>query len=495
MVPEENKIIYDYCIVGAGPVGLTLAFLFSKIGKKCVVLDNMSSIGGCHRVNRISTPGDAYGLFTEHSPRIYSNSYVNTINILKNMNINFFDLFTPYNFSVSNIGGKTISSLSKRELFLFVIEFFKLYFNPNHGRNISMEGFLTKHNFKEESKDFIDRLCRLTDGAGIDRYTLYEFLNLANQEAFYKIYQPKLPNDLGLFKQWQDYLENTNLVDIRLNYNVNKLIGINKITSCEAQNIKDNKNYTLFAKNFILAIPPKAIYKILKNSGESIKKSFGLFDKLNQLQKHSSYITDPAITFHWNKKLQLPKIWGMPSSDWGIAFILLSDYMDFKDPRSKTVFSCCITRLDSISNFTGKTANQTSNKQELINEVLRQLKLTYPNLPKPTFSILSPTVYYNNNQWEETDSAYVETHMQMVLNSHGKLSNLFNCGMHNGNSIYAFTSLEGAVTNAMVLAQKIEPQTKFLKVKSMYTLISLIKRIFLLLIIILVLIIIVRMKR
>jgi hypothetical protein len=484
---------YDYCIIGAGPVGLTLAFLFSKIGKSCLILDNMNSIGGCHRVNRITTPGNTYGLFTEHSPRIYSNSYVNTINILKCMNINFFDLFTPYNFSISNIGGKTINSLTKRELFTFVKEFFKLYFNPNHGRNISMESFLTSNNFKQESMDYIDRLCRLTDGAGIDRYTLYEFLNLANQEGFYKIYQPKLPNDLGLFKQWQKFLDKTNLVDIKLNRNVTKLIGINNIEYCQVKT-KENKIENFTAKNFILAIPPKAIFKILENSNTNIQNAFGPIRKIKELQIKSSYITDPAITFHWDTKLNLPKVWGMPSSDWGIAFILLSDYMNFHDPRSKTVFSCCITRLDSLSTKTNKTANQTKDKDELIKEVFRQLKTTYQDLPEPSFSILSPTVYYYNNEWTETDSAYIETYLQLELSSHGKIKNLFNCGMHNGNSIYAFTSLEGAVTNALSLSHKLEPKTKCFKIRSMYTLISFIKRILFLILISLILIIIYKSK-
>ena len=31
---------YDYCIIGAGPTGLTLAYLFSKIGKKCLWAKN-----------------------------------------------------------------------------------------------------------------------------------------------------------------------------------------------------------------------------------------------------------------------------------------------------------------------------------------------------------------------------------------------------------------------------------------------------------------------
>ena len=75
---------YDYCIIGAGPSGLTLAYLLSSIGKKCIIIDNNKDIGGCHRVTRIN------GLFSEHGPRIYSSSFKNVINLLKTMNIDFY---------------------------------------------------------------------------------------------------------------------------------------------------------------------------------------------------------------------------------------------------------------------------------------------------------------------------------------------------------------------------------------------------------------------
>ena len=38
--------LYDYCIIGAGPSGLTLAYLLSSIGKKCIIIDNNDNIGG-----------------------------------------------------------------------------------------------------------------------------------------------------------------------------------------------------------------------------------------------------------------------------------------------------------------------------------------------------------------------------------------------------------------------------------------------------------------
>ena len=71
---------YDYVIVGAGPTGITIAYLLGKTGKTCALLDQNDSIGGCHRVKRVN------GMFTEHSPRVYLSSYVNTKTLLQQMN-------------------------------------------------------------------------------------------------------------------------------------------------------------------------------------------------------------------------------------------------------------------------------------------------------------------------------------------------------------------------------------------------------------------------
>ena len=54
-------------------------------------------------------------------------------------------------------------------------------------------------------------MARLTDVASADKYTLYEFLQIANQQAFYKIFQPNRPNDIGLFKIWKEFLESKNV--------------------------------------------------------------------------------------------------------------------------------------------------------------------------------------------------------------------------------------------------------------------------------------------
>ena len=180
--------IYDYIIVGTGPTGLSLAWYLSQENKNVLLIDSQNSIGGCHRVERVT------GLLTEHGPRVYSDVYLTFIDLLKEMNLDFYDLFTPYSFSISNIGNKSYLNFAFYEIFSFIISFVKLTFNSEYGVNISMKEFMEKNSFTDETKEYIERLCRLTDGAQTNRYTLFQFLQLINNQALYKLYQPTLPN-------------------------------------------------------------------------------------------------------------------------------------------------------------------------------------------------------------------------------------------------------------------------------------------------------------
>lgn len=445
-------IIYDLVIVGGGPAGLALATYCSKMNKKIIIIEKEDDIGGCHRVRRIKHNNEL--IFTEHGPRIYSSSYLNLISLLKEMNVDFYDLFTPYNFTMSAIGGETLwSTLTNKELFYLFIEFVYLILNDSHGQNISMNDFTSKNNFKTTSIDMIDKLCRLTDGADINRYTLNEFLNLFNQQSLYNIYQPKLPNDIGLFNIWKTYLINNN-VTFLLSSNVDKLI-LNE--SNEIKSVNVNGELNIKGKQFIIATPPLNLVKILQSSDNL--NAFGDIDAWSQKTAYIDYL---SITFHWDKKLNLPKVYGFPKSEWGIAYIVLTDYMKFNEQSSQTVISIAITITDK-PNHLNKTANQCS-KDELINEVYNQLLYSYPNLPLPTLSILSPGVQYDsiNKKWVSYDTAYISSSLdqtKLPFNSN-TINNLYNLGTHNGKSKYSFTSMEAAVSNALELSYILYPELK-----------------------------------
>ena len=172
------------------------------------------------------------------------------------MDIKFDNIFRKYK-TINKIN----SGLTIKEMYYIIKTYTKLLLDDNYGLDISTNSFLTNYNFNDKSKDYIDRICRLTDGADSSRYTLNQFLQLINQNLLYSLYQPRKPNDKLLFKLINDYLMKTNKIEIMLNTEVTQLNVDNDIIS----NITTSRGI-IQGRNVILAIPPRSILKILENS-------------------------------------------------------------------------------------------------------------------------------------------------------------------------------------------------------------------------------------
>lgn len=455
---REAKPKYDHIIVGAGPSGLTLAWILANFNQSTLIIDREASIGGCHRVRRVD------GMFTEHGPRIYSYAYLNFREIFSQLGGDFDRSFKPYNFNITELGGEGLLHLEPFEIFYLSLAYFQLFINPDYGRDQTVLDYLSRYQFTEKTIDYLDRVCRLTDGAGVEVYTLYEFLQLLNQNFFYQIVQPTKPTDRHLFPLWQRALKQTKLVDLLLNHEVTSINQSNSIINqIDLINLRNNQPSTIKLSNsspqttkLTLAIPPKYLVKLLRATNDRlIQSSFSKnFQQLINWEKKSRYFTYIPITFHFNTKLDLPKIWGFPKNDWGLAYIVLDDYMEFDHPSSKTVITTCLSYPDRPSKHTGLTVDQSDQKQ-LLAETFRQLKEIYPQLPQPTRTILSPGVYREagTNRWETKDSAFILSTAGFLTKQQSQtISNLYNLGPHNGHQRYDFTSMESSVTNAFHLS-------------------------------------------
>ena len=438
---------YDYAIVGGGPTGMTLAWILSNQKKNVILIEKDEVLGGCHKVLRIN------GYFTEHGPRVYSNSFVMFNEILSEMEISHEDLFKPYNFNVLNIDNKTILNLTFNEKKALLLAFLKLIINKNYGKTISMKHFMNKKEFTESSYDYIERLCRLTDGASVENYTLFQFLQLLNQQFFYDLFQPKLPNDKGLIKLWTEKLLE-NKVKIMLNTQVVK-IDVIKDKASKLIIFENGIQKEIIANKYILAIPPKPFYNLI-SSNPNTENIFGNNEDIKKWKSKKSYFDYITLTFHYKNEVELQKLNGFPRTPWGIGFIIISDYMNFKiNEPSKTVISICISMLN-VANEHGKTANQCS-KEEIIKYTEKQLSF----FPKPDLVLISPTVKRSGDVWINMDTAYVVTSDQHFIKSKSNLNNLYYVGIPNGNSSYNFTSIESAVQNAIHFCIEEIPELKY----------------------------------
>ncbi len=435
--------IYDSIIVGSGPAGLTFATLADK-KEKIMIIEKDKFIGGCHKVNRQKYENEYY--FSEHGPRVYLSCYLNFKMILNKIGVKFKDLFIRYKLSTLYLIYEDIiktNFYNFNEIWLITVNFFQLLINPNHAKNLSLYDFMKNNNFSEKAINYTDRYARIIDGGDITKVSLNSYLNILNDTLLYNSYQPKLPNDDGLFKIWKNYL---NYVNFKFDTKINKIEKENNIIK-----LTTDKGHNFYAKKVILAIPPINLYKILENSPEYLRT----INDFGEYVEKTNYNTYISVTFHWNYEIKesLNKYGYINDTDWGIVKNVLTDYMKFKERNSKTVISCCITYLDKKSKYLNKTANECKDKNEIIYEIFRQLKEIYNDLPLPTLAFINN--YYDNGEWKSNETAFLKTPNYNYIRNSKISDNIYILGTHNGNAKIHFTSLESAVTNAISLVNTI----------------------------------------
>lgn len=406
--------VYDYAIIGAGPGGMTLATLLPGDN---ILIEKASSLGGCHRVTRTTD-----GLFSEHSARIYSTTYINAISLFQDIGIDWNKHFVDYNFQFLSIGLDSLAKdLSVYEMGCFVVEFVRFMAGLTPVEPIGK--WMNDRGFSLASQDTIDRVCRMTDGADKSRYLVSSFLSLFNENVFYKFQQPNKAMDKGLIREWEDILAGK--------------VTILKSTTVRSvrPGIVTTDSEQIHAKTIIFAMPPQYIVDI-----GGIRDLFE--DEIVSYAEKTKYIKYVSLTFHWKKKLSLDNIYGLTKdTKWGVVFIKLSDYIG-NDSTTSTLFTIAVTKID-VPGLLGKTADESSDA-EIKAEVWEEMNdlFQFPSRPD------SIVIYHGD------DKAFVET-VSGFKTFENERAGVYAVSTCNGNSHYSFTSFESAVSNAIALYNRL----------------------------------------
>ena len=460
---------YDVVIVGAGPSGITAAFVLATMGQRVLLIERERAIGGCHRPTYVTSRGVQW--FTEHGPRLYSKSFVNMFALLKSMGIDGPSLFTDYKFSSVHNLWQEIRKLKWFEIWHTLTAVALSKINSNYGRDMSVLAFCSKNRFTAPSMEFFDGVCRLVDGGNASRTSWYEFLQLLGGQIVYSNLQPVLPNDKGLLALMHQSLVQAG-VDIWLGTSVHSITIASNSQTVQSFRTEGNHVHALVrAKRMILAIPPESLVTFLtsvQGVPASFVNAFSHIDHLRQWARNHAYNPDLSLTLHWDSRIDnLPSVWGFPTgSDWGVAWIVMSDYMSFDNTGSTTLMSVVITKPDGLSkNLSNRTCHQISDRQKILGEAIMQIQKRYADLanfhlPVPQSAFLNPGVVRSqtDKKWEVTDKSFLDrpgySHLEAAS---PMISNLYSLGTHNGHSTYKFTSFESAVENAISLCHDLVP--------------------------------------
>lgn len=391
---------YEYVIVGGGPGGLTLA---TELPGKIAIIERHPVLGGCHRYDSVT-----HSKFIEHGPRVYSGAYVNVKAMLKTIGTSWDDTFQPIVFSPEDIDNKRwYQWLSLKEITLLTFDYLVFALcNKDHGKDISMKTYCARRGFSKASAAYVDLVCRFSDGAGADRYSLWEFVSGFDQHIS-SFYAPRRPND-SLFKRWHDFLVGRG-VDVFVSTNV---------TSVTSTSVTTSSGTILKTKKVILCIPPVYADRLLKTS------------KL-QDSKFRDFATKTKYTMYWSLTFFGATYAKQKTTPWGIIAV--------QYPFLQGV-SAAASIFNVKSPVTGKTVSQTTDPEEVAKEIRRQLGF-------------GDHVTYAYETGKYNDQAFVAAAKKGYFPAE-MTNGIAVVGCHNGNSTYNFTSMESAVQNALVYAGK-----------------------------------------
>ena len=163
------------------------ALLLSSAGHACRVLEGNAVIGGCHRVDRVD------GVFSEHGPRVYGSNFLRYKRLLRFLGLRFEDHYVPYRYSFPVGLAGAVSLMSAAEVAGLAASYARFMVQPRRYDKMSVAALL--EGFSDEARAYFDKICKLTDGAGVGRYTAGELFRLVDQGLFYRFYEPRAPTD------------------------------------------------------------------------------------------------------------------------------------------------------------------------------------------------------------------------------------------------------------------------------------------------------------
>lgn len=481
------------------------------------------------------TPPLATGVFTEHGPRSYFTNYVTYKHVLKQAGVDFDALYAPvhmdlgqrmtsrlsthakarlvWTFLAYTFAGarglettaqesgrpKTAPSLAEPERDATTLPFQSgaSYVLPGawkaaatRSAMTSVQEYASSVGLGDADAAVLDQTCRYIDGAGAHRFTVQELFRTFDQFARSHQVQPRRPTDVQLFPLWRAALQATGRVTFVQGWEVTHILAHNgRVTGVQCEPTGGSSNQltsTFHADRFVFAIPPKFMIKLLRTSAQAadspqssaaLRDAFGPHAAFADWAYGTNYNDDVNVTFHWDEAFQLPDGGAFPveGTPWGIGCIALSQAMDFSPHAySRTVLSVGITKQHGPkSPVTGKSAADTSDPTEFVNEVYRQLRpflrfekdgRPLADVPRPTLMLVSESAKHEHldhgkvaPHWEPADTAFVTSAGRGYLEPRSvTLPNFYSVGAQNGRHVIGPTTIEAAVSNAVAAARDLE---------------------------------------
>jgi len=417
-------INYDYIIYGAGPTGLTLAYLLAKNNFKVCLVEKDKILGGCWKVEW----QDKY--FSEHSPRVLLKDNSGFFKLLKNINFNISHETLPTYGNTTTTNYKLFNFFFKNLTFSDYFKLFQGFIFQINNKNLTVTEWLNKFNFSTKFKKAFSAFSILLANTP-DKLLVSEIFN-----------DSSFPIQFLQFKNNQKWINLLEIELVKLKVTILKNYTL-EIINQENNNIistvitQFNRNKVLIGKNHIITFPPHTLVKLLLSQNNIIKNNWDV--NLTKWLNDSVYYSFGFQLHFKQNKYQNPKLdyhnynWCFSClNKYNLIILPISDYQTVfsKDETIQTVWSCTIVDTQKINHMT---------KKQIINDVLNILNLN------PDYITFSSDLRKEYGKWISKDSAF-SLGKSGIFPVKGKINNLFAVGPHNSKGI---TTINKAVNNAI----------------------------------------------
>ena len=423
-----------YIIIGSGPTGLSLAYILAKNGYHVHLFEKHNQLGGSWNAQ-----WDNNTYFTENAPRVLCyKGYTKTL---------LDDLNMKYDVDIAPVYGTFLESNTKFLKFFYTYFTFRDYFIFLHA--------VVKYNIVKEPRmnvqTWLDHETSLSSSAKkavtILCITIADRPDKTNVNDFFSFLLSN--NHLTQFRdpnQWHQIIESR--IGIMPHVHIHKNTEVVSILHAGSNNkahgviTRDMKKY--YGDRIILCTQSNGILPILRNSSAIVKNNWNSYTWIEKWCRET-YYSAFSFQLHFDTYVSFPEKWCWScGGDWNIIILPVSNWLKVpsKDPRVKTVWSCCIVDMDTKSKNNGKTVNECD-VEEIIQESLNQLG----NIPLPYHVTFSHGLQREKQKWISRNTGFTSS-IYGYLPMKGKLDNVFALGCfteRNKNEIsYMETALEAS---------------------------------------------------
>ena len=412
-------------VVGAGPAGIFTATLLASTGRS-VTLFQKGEVGGSHRVDWVS------GSFSEHGPRMYVDFYVNYINILNYLNVDFYEFHTEGEGTPGvKYATRILRTFSIMELLIFIYHYGACTLFPTYYKSRNLLD-ITK-SFGEDAKTFMRKFSNLM---GNDSYNAWSFFAAIDNVTF-KTYAASKPYS----ELWKKIIANFEEYGGQIiPENVERLIDFG---------VQTTGGTNWFFEEVILCTPPKATYHIMSRS-RNMQNSIMPINELREYAQVNSYPPWISCSIIFDEKIPVSKeqTLGLDGTEW--AIIATVSHINFEG----TVITACTMELDKAAS-NGLVANDIASEEKLVQEMARQVCTRLGISHNPSKLLLNPKVSRKDGKWVTSDIPYVQSYqIPREIKPETEVKGLFWVGAHNGQSKLGVNTMEATCENVLKFCRK-----------------------------------------